>query len=295
MIKSSLQMGFKDSLKDALKEKLSVEELSQLPRGFQTLGKVMILKLHPKLLEKKNLIGDTCLKLFPSIKSVFLNLGKIRGSFRTPEKIEYIAGENKPIVEHKEHGVHYKFDISKIVFSKGNINERKHLATIVKPGEIIVDMFAGIGYFSLPIAKHSLADKIYSIELNPDAYKFLVNNIKTNHLENKIVPIFGDCKIEVVRLSESGIKADRVIMGVFPAPKDSIKEALTLAKEKTIYHYEGVVEKEKYLDLFDEFKEIAKRQNFQCKLLSKRFVKSYGPNLYHIVLDIEVLKKKVKI
>lgn len=287
-------MGFKDNLKDALKEKLSVEELSQLPRGFQTLGKVMILKLHPKLLEKKTLIGDTCLKLLPSIKSVFLNLGKIRGSFRTPEKIEFLTGENNPNVEHIEHGVRYKFDITKIMFSKGNVNERKHLATIVKPGEIIVDMFAGIGYFSLPIAKHSSAEKIFSIELNPDAYKFLVKNIKLNHFEEKIVPIYGDSKSEVIKLSKSGIKADRVIMGVFPAPKDFIKEALTLAKNKTIYHYEGVVEKKKYIDLFEEFNEIAERQNFQCNLLSKRFVKSYGPYLFHVVLDIEVSKKKKK-
>jgi len=98
---------------------------------------------------------------------------------------------------------------------------------------------------------------------------------------------------EVVRLSDSGIKADRVIMGIFPAPKDFIKEALILAKEdtSTLYHYEGVVEKERYMDLFNEFNVIAERQNLQCKLKSKRFVKSYGPNLYHVVLDIEVSKK----
>lgn len=285
-------MGFKDNLKEKLRGIIIDENLSLLPRGFQTLGKVMILKLHPKLLERRKIIANACLEILPKIKSVYLNLGKVKGKFRQPEIIEYLAGEDNPIVEHTEHGIRYIFDITKIMFSKGNLNERKHLATLVKDGEIIVDMFAGIGYFSLPIAKHSLADKIYSIELNPDAYKFLVKNIKINHFENKIVPIYGDCKIEVIRLGESGIKADRVIMGVFPAPKDFIKEALILAKDKTIYHYEGVVEKEKYLDLFDEFKEIAKRQSLQCKLLSKRFVKSYGPNLYHIVLDIEVLKKK---
>ncbi|MFX0188634.1 MAG: class I SAM-dependent methyltransferase family protein [Candidatus Hodarchaeota archaeon] len=287
-------MGFKDNLKEKLRGVLTDEELPLLPRGFQTLGKTIILKLNPKLLEKKKLIGQTCLNLLPNIKSVYINLGKIRGSLRTPEKIEYIAGENEPIVEHIEHGVRYKFDITKIMFSKGNVNERKHLATVVKPGEIIVDMFAGIGYFSLPIAKHSSAEKIFSIELNPDAYKFLVKNIKLNHFEEKIVPIYGDSKSEVIKLSKSGIKADRVIMGVFPAPKDFIKEALTLAKDKTIYHYEGVVEKKKYMDLFGEFNEIAEQQNFQCKLISTRFVKSYGPNLFHVVLDIEVSKKKKK-
>ena len=288
---NQFKMGFKDNLKKKLNEVLTEEELSLLPRGFQTLGKVMILKLQPKLLEKRKVIANACLEMLPKFKSVYLNLGKVKGKFRQPEKIEYLVGENNPIVEHTEHGIRYMFDITKIMFSKGNLNERKYLATLVKEGEIIVDMFAGIGYFSLPIAKHSSVEKIYSIELNPDAYKFLVKNIKLNHFEKKIVPIQGDCKKEVVRLSESGIRADRLIMGVFPAPKDYIKEALLLVKDSgTIFHYEGVVEKENYRQLFDEFNEIAKRQNHQSKLLSKRFVKSYAPNLFHCVLDIEVSK-----
>ena len=284
-------MGFKDNLKEKLRGIIIDEDLSLLPRGFQTLGKVMILKLHPKLLEKRKVIANACLEILPKFKSIYLNLGKVKGKFRQPEKIEYLVGENNPIVEHTEHGIRYIFDFTKIMFSKGNLNERKYLATLVKEGEIIVDMFAGIGYFSLPIAKHSSVEKIYSIELNPDAYKSLVKNIKINHFEEKIVPIHGDCKNEVVRLSESGLRADRVIMGVFPAPKDYIKEALLLVKDSgTTFHYEGIVEKENYRQLFDEFNEIAERHNHQCKLLSKRFVKSYGPNLYHCVLDIEISK-----
>jgi tRNA G37 N-methylase Trm5 len=82
-------------------------------------------------------------------------------------------------------------------------------------------------------------------------------------------------------------------MGVFPAPKAFVKEALSLAKDKgTIYHYEGVIAKEKYLDLYNEFNQIALVNNFNSELISHRFIKSYGPNLYHVVLDIEVSKKK---
>ncbi len=284
-------MGFKDKLKEELQGELTEEELSILPRGFQTLGKVIILKLNPKLFEKGKLIGEACLELFPRIKSVYVNRGRIVGTFREPEKIEFIAGENNPIVEHKEHDIIYRFDITKIMFSKGNVNERKHLATLVQSGEVIVDMFAGIGYFSLPIAKHSSVDKIYSIEFNPESYKFLVENIRINHLENRIVPIKGNCKVEVLKLSESGIRANRIIMGVFPAPKEYIKEALTLVNNKgTMFHYEGVVEKDNYIALFEEFKEIAQKESYKCELKSHRFVKSYGPNLFHVVLDIFVLK-----
>ena len=284
-------MGFKDKLKEKLKGKLTEEELALLPRGFQSLGKVIIMKLNQKLYEQKSVIGNACLALFPKIRSIYINEGKIVGTFREPEKIELIAGEDNPIVEHKEHDIIYRFDITKIMFSKGNLNERRFLATLVKKGEIIVDMFAGIGYFSLAIAKHSAVERIYSIELNPISYGFLTENIRINHFKDKIIPINGDCKHEVLKLSKAGVRADRIIMGVFPAPKEYIKEALTLTKDDgSIFHYEGVVEKEKYITLFEDFKDITESNHYNSELSSYRYVKSYGPNLFHTVLDILVSK-----
>jgi len=284
-------MGFKENFKEKLREILSDEELSVLPRGFQTIGRVIIIRLNPVLLEKKILIAKKYMELLPSTRSVYLNTGRIKGKYRTPENIVFLVGEDNPIVEHKEHGVIYKFDFTKIMFSMGNLNERKFLATLVKENEVIVDMFAGIGYFSLPIAKHSKPKIIYSIELNFKSFKFLTENIKINHLDDIIIPINGDSKSEVIKLSKSGVRADRVIMGVFPAPKDFIKEALTLTKESgTTFHYEGIATKDNYLNLFNEFKEIAETSNYKCQLLSKRFVKSYGPHLYHVVVDILVCK-----
>jgi tRNA wybutosine-synthesizing protein 2 len=147
-------------------------------------------------------------------------------------------------------------------------------------------MFSGIGYFSLPIAKHAKPRKIYSIELNPVSFSFLEQNIQINHLEDIIIPIKGDSKSEVLRLSQKGILADRIIMGVFPAPVEYIESALSVAKEGTIIHYEGIASKEDYAALFDVFKEKARKLKFECKLLAKRFVKSYGPHLFHVVLDI---------
>jgi len=287
-------MGFKQKIQERLEGELSEEERSLLPSGFQTVGKVIILKLKPELLEKKRLIAETCLEMMPYIRSIYLNTGKVKGKFREPE-IEYLAGDKDPNVEHKEHGIIYKFDITKIMFSQGNLYERKYLPTLVEKGETVVDMFAGIGYFSLPLGKLSPAQKIYSIELNPLAYEFLVENIKLNDLEDKIIPILGDSKEEVVKLSNKGIRSDRVVMGVFPAPKDFIKPALSLVVNSgTIYHYEGVVDKDDYIELFHEFEEIAKNQGYEASLLEKRFVKSYGPNLFHTIIDILVKNNNLK-
>ncbi|MHA1687823.1 MAG: class I SAM-dependent methyltransferase [Promethearchaeota archaeon] len=286
-------MGIKEKLREQLKNELSEEELDLLPSGYQSLGKTIIIKLNPRLLEQRFKIGQAYLKIFPTMRNVYLNRGIIRGKFRVPENMEFLAGEENPIVVHKENGIIYKFDITKIMFSKGNVRERKYLSTLVQPDEIIVDMFAGIGYFSLPIAVHSPVKKIYSIELNPIAFQYLKENIKLNYVEDKIIPILGDCREEVVKLSNSGVRADRVIMGVFPAPRDYIEQALTLTKESgTVFHYEGVVKKdeEDYLNLYEDFKKKASELQLKCELKEKRNVKSYGPGLYHIVLDILIQK-----
>jgi len=242
-------------------------------------------------MDKKHLIAKAYLEALPYIRSVYINAGVIEGQFREPQKIEYLAGEDDPVVKHKEHGVIYTFDITKIMFSQGNLKERKYLASLVEDGEIIVDMFAGIGYFSLPIAVLSNPEKIYSIELNPVAYKYLLKNIKLNNVEEKIVPILGNCEKKVIELKENGVKADRVIMGVFPAPKDYINKALMIAKDTgAVIHYEGVVDKNDELKLYNQFSYIATKLKYTTKNLDSRFVKSVGPNLYHQVVDIKVKK-----
>jgi tRNA wybutosine-synthesizing protein 2 len=285
-------MRLREKLKEKLHQELSEEELALLPRGFQTIGTNIIIRLNEEILDKKTLIANAYLGLLPKIKGVYLNSGRIEGRFREPENIEFIMGEDNPEVIHREHGVIYKFDITKVMYSKGNINERKYLAQLVKSGEVIVDMFAGIGYFSLPIAKNAHPARIYSIELNPISYHYLVENVKLNKLEKFVTPIQGNCKEKVVELYDSGIRADRVIMGVFPAPKDYIPEALLLLKDSgTIFHYEGVALKEEAPLLFQDFVEIAETKNMSCKLIEQRIVKSYGPHLFHIVNDIFVKKK----
>ena len=88
----------------------------------------------------------------------------------------------------------------------------------------------GIGYFSLGIAKYAKPRQIYAIELNPVSYKYLIENIHINKLTKIITPIHGNCAEEVPKLAEQGIFADRIIMGVFPAPYEYLKNALCVVK-----------------------------------------------------------------
>src|SRR3989338_4297091 len=170
-------MPFKEQLKEKLKEKIKEDELELLPSGFQRIGDIIILNLKKGLIIYKSEIGKAVSNIFPNIKTICNRTGEITGEFREPQ-IEVIYGDKNTETIVIENGCKYKFDAGKIMFAKGNLNERVRIAGLVKKGEIVVDMFAGIGYFTLNIGRAGKAKKVYSIEKNPVSFKYLQENIK---------------------------------------------------------------------------------------------------------------------
>jgi tRNA G37 N-methylase Trm5 len=285
-------MGVKEKLTEILvKETSFPKELIQfIPNGFQELEHRAILNLHSEIIPYAKLIGESIPKILPQIIAVWNRGGAIQGAFREPTGMTHLWGDPTTEIIVKEHGIQYKFDFTKIMFAKGNVNERKLVPEKVQPGDIIFDMFAGIGYFSLGMAKTRKPKCIYSIEWNPASFEYLKQNIILNDVQDKIVPIYGDCKIKVLELVEQGIHANRIIMGLLPAPKDAIPSALNGIHETgTIVLYEGIEPKES-TELFNEFSEIANSKGYSTQLLERRIVKSYSPNRYHIVVEIFVKK-----
>lgn len=293
-------MTFKEQLQDKLKESLSEKELEILPKGFQIVGDIIILNIKQELLEFKTEIGKVVLELYPKIRIVCNKKGDISGTFREPQN-EIIAfrGEqkNKTIINTEviviENGCKYKFDVLKLMFAKGNINERVRIANLVKKGEIVVDMFAGLGYFSVPLGKISKAKKIYSIELNPNAFYYLNENIKLNKINN-IEVIQGDNRKIIDSLVEQRVKADRVVMGYLPPPKDFLPAAFKISKKGTIIHYEDLlnIDKDKIQGEIERsmnyVASVAEKFGFKLKLVKANYVKDYRPHIGHYVLDVEV-------
>ncbi len=288
--KYSKRVPLKAQLMNKLAGVLSPEELAVIPTGYQIIGDIMLLNLKPPLLKHQGVIANAILEILPPIKTVYLHTGGISGQFREPSHVRFIAGEKKSVTRHVENGVIYEFDIEKIMFAKGNINERQYLPKLVQPGEIVVDMFAGIGYFSVPIAVHARPACIYSIEINPTSFGFLQKNIVNNKVESVIKPILGNCRDVVPKLANDGIVADRIIMGILPAPKDYLPVALQLTRpgKQTTLHYEGVVLRKDIEPLFQDVKDACKEKGRVANLREWRIVKNYGPFKYHTVLDCEI-------
>lgn len=286
-------MGFKQLLQAKLSEqqKIPSDLLDFVPRGFQDLQHRIIIKLHPKLEPYSKEIAEIIPQILPSVKAVWNRRGEIEGQYRQPMGLIHLWGDKSTEIIITENNVRYKFDFTKIMFAKGNATERNRIPKKVQKGDLIIDMFTGIGYFSLGMAKTRLPRKIYSIEWNPTAFKYLQENIKLNRVEDIIEPIFGDCREIVPDLAAKGIKADKIIMGLLPEPVDAIPAALTAVKpEGTLIIYEGV-DKKHSTRLFDEFSEIARKNGYDCKLVEKRIVKNYKPHEYHVVVEILVNPK----
>lgn len=238
---------------------------------WKLIGDVMVLKKDVPNLEE--------LLSFPGVKTV-VKLGSINGFKREPQ-IDILAGDSTETI-HKENKCLFKLDIAKVMWSKGNSTERMRIANIVEDGEVIVDMFAGIGYFSVPIAIHSKPSKIYSIEINPVSYGYLCENIKLNKIEDIINPILGNCK------DSAPINiADRVLMGYIGDTHHYLDTALKSLKKGGIIHYhESVPEKIKFKRPIKRINEAA--GDLDVQIINKRVIKKYSPGVCHVVIDAKI-------
>jgi len=275
-------MSFYTKLRNKLKNKINEKELNYLPKGYQIVGKILLIKLHKKLLKHKKLIGKAIIEILPYVHNVCL-IKEIKKEVRKP-KIEVIAGCKNTQTLHQEHGCKFLLDVSDIMWSQGNKQERIRLVKIVKPKETIVDMFAGIGYFSIFLAKYCKPKKIYAIDINPKAIEYLRKNIWLNNVENKIEILQGDCR-KFAKLLEN--TADRIIMGYLFKTEKFLPYALKIAKNNAVIHFHRTVKEEEIEKMKDKIK-----KRFNVKVIKTKRVKSYAPKIWHVVFDLKMVKNQ---
>jgi tRNA wybutosine-synthesizing protein 2 len=251
-----------------------------VPSGYQRIGDIALLKIDPKLKAFQKEIGAVTKEIL-NVKSVFVIDG-IGGAERKP-KLRLIAGRGSKTI-HKEYGLRFALDVKKIMWAKGNHRERARLAGLVRQGEIVADMFAGIGYWSIFIAKAKPKCKIYAIDINPVAIRYLKYNIKLNCVKN-IIPILGDC-----RKVEIGQKVDRVILGWLFGTEQFLPKAITFLKPRGIVHYHFLTRDRSFENEIEKIKSIVENCGRKVRILYKGIVKSYGPKVWHGVMDLEISK-----
>lgn len=213
-----------------------------------------------------------------NVKTI-MKINHIQGTKREPVYKILYGGETETI--NKENGCLFKLDLSKVMWSKGNNNERLRIAKLVGDGETVIDMFAGIGYFSIPIGVHANAKEIIAIEINPNSYYYLSENIKLNKLDN-ITPILGDCKEQTPKF-----KADRIVMGYVKTTHHYLKVAIDSLNEGGILHYHETVP-EKLMKTRPIERIVSQANGRDVELLKINKIKKYAPGVEHVVIDARI-------
>jgi len=277
------------NLKEALKKKLTKEELGILNKSFDVIGTIAIIDIPKGLKEKSKLIADTLLK-FNNIQTVLKKAGKVKGRLRT-RKLVFVAGKNTKETVHKESGCRFKLNVEKCYYSPRLSSDRLDIAKQVKKGEEVLVMFSGVGPAPIVIAKNSKAKNIYSIEINKIASKYVQENIKLNKIVN-MQHFQGDVKRIIPLLANKRLKFDRIFMGR-PQLRDTfLIDALKVAKKGTIISMHDFVDERDIPKLsLSRIEEALKKSKGRLKkyeLVRWKKAGDIAPHKYRIRIDFKV-------
>ncbi len=274
-------------LKDLLSEQLSGQELEALTTAYDIVGDIIIAEIPAGLESKEGTIADALLKVNPNAKAVTKKLGPMEGEFRV-RRIQHIGGENRTETVYREHGCRMKLDVGKVYFSVRLSTERKRIAELVRPGEKILALFAGVGPFPLVISKSQPDSEIVAIELNPDAMEYMKENLGLNKMDN-ITPVLGDAREIVMRDYQDF--ADRVLMPLPKTAEQFLDAAFAGVKDGGVIHlYTFDNDSAKSTEAEERLIESARKHGVSVEILNKRVVRPYAPGVVQVVVDFRVRK-----
>nr|XP_043622298.1 tRNA wybutosine-synthesizing protein 2/3/4 [Erigeron canadensis] len=267
--------------------------LEQLPTRWERLGDIVVIPVT----SFKDSAWESLGKELWSIVAESLGVcrlarqGRVSPTGTRDSGLEILVGDNG-WVDHCENGVIYSFDATKCMFSWGNLSEKRRMGQLDCKEEVIVDLFAGIGYFTLPFLVKANAKMVYACEWNPHAVKALRRNLEANGVADRCVVLEGDNRVTAPK----GV-AHRVNLGLLPSSEGSWVTAVrALRSQGGMMHVHGNV-KDSEEDAWTEqvsssIREISKSEGNSWDITVEHVerVKWYAPHIRHLVVDIKCKK-----
>lgn len=274
-------------LKKALENVLSEKESEELFSAFDQVGEIIIVRIPESLLPKKKIIGEKLLEQVKTARSVFYQSSSVEGDFRTRD-LEIIAGEDNTVTEYKEFGCRFIVDVEKAFFSPRLSTERDRISNLVQDGEIVINMFGGVGMFSIIAAKRKKCT-VYNIDINPIAANLCEKNIELNKLAGKVISIQGDAaQIVEKQLKDKG---DRVLMLLPERSDEFLSSAISATKSNGIIHYYSHIHADKKSQAAkNSEKHYQDISPVKSKILYSKIVRAVGPRYYQTVVDVRITK-----
>ncbi|MBS7610533.1 class I SAM-dependent methyltransferase family protein, partial [Candidatus Bathyarchaeota archaeon] len=255
-----------------------------IPKSLDIIGDIAILRLPESLWEFRNSIGKGILSLYPRIRLVMAEKGAVYGMERIRD-LEVIAGNGSTETMHRENGCVFRLDVSKVYFSPRLSFERQRVASTVSPGETVIDLFAGVGPFSIQIAKRLKNGRVYAIDINPYAIKYLMENVIENKVQGFVTVLEGDAR-ELVEERLKGI-GERIIMNLPSRAFEFLDTASKALKPEggIIHFYSFARDPDPLKDMEESLKNSIESQGGDVRILAKRIVREIAPHKYQVVLD----------
>lgn len=289
------------TLEDALRGKIPPKFSNRIPKSYDIIGSIAILEFEKsdqindrEFNAFKTLVANAAIDVNKNVLSVFEKKSEIKGPFRLRD-LTYLRGVNNTETIHKENNCIFHLDIKSTFFTPRLVYERRRISkSDIQENEMIVDMFAGVGPYSIQIAKLNPV-KIYAFDLNPKAYKFLKKNISLNELEGDIFPYNMDIKDVVNQSNQLGktleSQIDRVIMNLPENSMDFVDIACFLMKKAG-----GILHIYKFSENPDPIRKIVeilekKLNEFKWTIntiFESKIVKSHSPKAELVVVDVEM-------
>lgn len=275
-------------LADLLEDKLPAHLLASIPHAIDFVGDVAVIEVPPELEPHKTTVGEAILKAHKQVRTVLAKSGAVEGVYRVRE-FDVIAGIEKTETVHREYGCVYHVDLAKAYFSPRLSHEHDRVASQVKDGETVIDMFAGVGPFSILITKRHKNVRVHAVDVNPDAMNYLKKNIEANHVGKRVTPVLGDIR-QIVKTRLIGV-ADRVIMNLPERAIEYVDVACeALKSEGGVVHYYEFTSMPEPLEtakvrLIEAMKQISRNVK---KISSARLVRATAPYTFQVVVDAEI-------
>jgi tRNA (guanine37-N1)-methyltransferase len=276
------------TLMQTLGDMLPPHLFASLPQSLDIVGDIAIIEIPPELKTYENIIGEAILKMHKNIRTVLEKAGAVGGTYRLRE-FNFMAGENKTKTVHREFGCQFHVDVAKSYFSPRLSHEHQRVASLIERGETIVDLFAGVGPFSVLIAKRNSKVKIYAVDINPDAFEMLKVNVRVNRVENRVFPILGDSR----QLAAKKLKglADRLIMNLPETAIEFVDVACQAIKPQggIIHFYAFVRSPDSIENLKKRLSQVVEQNARKAQaFVYDKSIRETAPHQSQVVLDVRI-------
>ena len=253
--------------------------------SYERLGDVVILDEDDA--DRARRIADAIVESDLRARTVVNRASKVKGELRVREW-DVLVGESTETV-HREYGYEFALDIAEVYFSPRLATERHRVISQVGAGERVIDMFAGVGPFAVPMAGRG-AD-VVACDLNPVAVEYLRENARRNGVEEHVTAIQGD--VRDLAADYAGW-ADRLVMNLPHSAGDFLDTAMELAGEECMLHYYDIQhEDDPFGPGIRAIREAAAAADpaYDVAVETEHIVRSYAPHEYNVCIDVRLTSR----